>query len=166
MPEEVDWVEKRTGSPESCFALALALKGFQKMARFPSPDEIPEVVIDHVRRCLELPEDAGRTMAPPASAKAHRKLVRQRQGVTHDVLGCRFGVDRSTVTRAIHQIRPLLAERGCSITAGRRLRTLADVVSHLGSSGQEAILDATGIRVRRPAAGAPERDRFISGKAG
>jgi hypothetical protein len=29
----------------------------QKMARFPSPDEIPDVVIDHVRRCLELAED-------------------------------------------------------------------------------------------------------------
>ncbi|MEU4233663.1 hypothetical protein AB0F17_56065 [Nonomuraea sp. NPDC026600] len=40
-PEEVDWAEKRTGSPESSFALLLALKCFQKMARFPSPDEIP-----------------------------------------------------------------------------------------------------------------------------
>lgn len=49
-PEEMDWAEKRTGSPESCFALVLALKCFQKMARFPSTDEIPEVVIDHVRR--------------------------------------------------------------------------------------------------------------------
>ncbi|MFD8564725.1 helix-turn-helix domain-containing protein [Streptosporangium canum] len=80
-----------------------------------------------------------------------------RHGVTHDVPGCRFGVDRSTATRAIHRIRPLPAERGCGITAGRRLRTPADVVSHLESSGQEAILDATGIRGRRPAAGAPER---------
>ncbi|WP_326823065.1 transposase family protein [Streptosporangium sp. NBC_01756] len=92
-------------------------------------------------------------------------LVHPRHGVMHDVLGCRFGVDRSTVTRAIHQIRPLLVERGCSITAGRRLRTLADVIAHLGSSSQEAILDATEIRGRRPAAGAPERDRFISGKS-
>lgn len=56
-PEEVVWAEQRTGSPESCFALVLALKCFQKMARFPSPDEIPHVVIDHVRRCLELAED-------------------------------------------------------------------------------------------------------------
>ncbi|GAA5772667.1 hypothetical protein Aros01_09224 [Streptosporangium roseum] len=92
-------------------------------------------------------------------------LVHLRHGVTQDVLGCWFGVDRSTITRAIHQIRPLLADRGCSITTGRRLRTLADVIAYLGDSGQEAILDATEIRVRRPAAGTPERDRFVSGKS-
>ncbi|MGP3957453.1 DUF4158 domain-containing protein [Nonomuraea sp. 3N208] len=56
-PEEVVRAEERTGSPGSCFALVLALKCFQKMARFPSPDEISDVVVDHVRRCLELPED-------------------------------------------------------------------------------------------------------------
>lgn len=83
-PEEVAWAERRTGSPESCFALVLALKCFQKMARFPSPDEIPEVVIDHVRRCLELAEDVWPDHGSSPSAKAHRKLVRQRQGVKYD----------------------------------------------------------------------------------
>ncbi|MCX5554583.1 hypothetical protein [Streptomyces sp. NBC_00038] len=29
---------------------------------------------------------------------------------THDVLVCWFGVDRSTITRAIGELRPLLAE--------------------------------------------------------
>ncbi|MFI6739895.1 DUF4158 domain-containing protein [Nonomuraea sp. NPDC050451] len=83
-PEEVDWAEQRTGSPESCFALVLALKCFQKMARFPSWDEIPEVVIDHVRRCLELAEDVWPGHGSSGSAKAHRKLVRQRQDVKYD----------------------------------------------------------------------------------
>ncbi|MBB5136959.1 hypothetical protein HNP84_006711 [Thermocatellispora tengchongensis] len=83
-PEEVAWAEQRTGSPESCFALVLALKCFQKMARFPSPDEIPEVVIDHVRRCLDLAEDVWPGHGSSPSAKAHRKLVRQRQGVKYD----------------------------------------------------------------------------------
>ncbi|MEU1387341.1 MULTISPECIES: DUF4158 domain-containing protein [unclassified Nonomuraea] len=68
------------GQRQSCFALVLALKCFQKMARFPSPDEIPEVVIDHVRRCLELAEDIWPDHGSSRSAKAHRKLVRQRQG--------------------------------------------------------------------------------------
>ncbi|MFJ1797178.1 helix-turn-helix domain-containing protein [Kitasatospora griseola] len=40
-------------------------------------------------------------------------LVHLRHGVTHDVLACWFDVDRSTITRAIGQIRPLPAERGC-----------------------------------------------------
>ncbi|MEU7458503.1 DDE transposase family protein [Streptosporangium roseum] len=33
-------------------------------------------------------------------------LVHPRHGVTHDVPGCRSGVDRSTITRAVHQVRP------------------------------------------------------------
>ncbi|MEV4442813.1 transposase family protein [Streptomyces sp. NPDC049577] len=86
-----------------------------------------------------------------------------RHGTTHDVLACWLGVDRSTITRAIGEVRPLLAERGCTVAPG--LRTLADVVEHLGSSGRRAILDATEIRVRRPAQGTAGRDRFTSGKS-
>ncbi|MER5738916.1 transposase family protein [Streptomyces sp. NPDC002262] len=91
-------------------------------------------------------------------------LVHLRHGVTHDVLACWFAVDRSTITRAIGEIRPLLAERGCTISPGVRLRTLAEVIDHLGASGQTGIIDGTEIRVRRPAAGRKDRDTFISGK--
>src|SRR3954447_6236828 len=63
-------------------------------------------------------------------------LVHLRHGVTHDVLACWLGVSRSTITRAVGEVRPLLAERGCTVEGGLRLRTLADVVAHLGASGQ------------------------------
>ncbi len=92
-------------------------------------------------------------------------LVHLRHGVTHDVLACWFGVSRSTVTRAVGEVRPLLAERGCTVEGGVRLRTLADVVAHLGASGQLGLLDATEVRVRRPAAHKAGRQRFVSGKA-
>nr|WP_272264124.1 transposase [Streptomyces xanthophaeus] len=65
-------------------------------------------------------------------------LVHLRHGATHDVLGCWFGVDRSTITRAIGEVRPLLAARACTV--------------------------ATGIRVRRPAVGRKDREKVISGK--
>ncbi|MFE5142375.1 transposase family protein [Streptomyces fagopyri] len=91
-------------------------------------------------------------------------LVHLRHGATHDVLACWFGVDRSTITRAIGEVRPLLAERGCSVTPGVRLRTLAQVVDHLGTTGKTGIIDGTEIRVRRLAAGRKDRDKFISGK--
>jgi DDE superfamily endonuclease len=92
-------------------------------------------------------------------------LVHLRHGVTHDVLGAWFDVDRSTISRAISEIRPLLAERGCRVAEGVRLRTLADVIAYLGATGQSALMDATEVRVRRPAAGKPGRKRFISGKS-
>ncbi|MFF2225426.1 transposase family protein [Streptomyces globisporus] len=91
-------------------------------------------------------------------------LVHLRHGVTHDVLACWFGVDRSTITRAVGEVRPLLAERGCTVSPDVRLRTLADVVDHLGASGTTGIIEGTEIRVRRPAAGRKDRDKFISGK--
>ncbi|WP_227870052.1 transposase [Streptomyces otsuchiensis] len=92
-------------------------------------------------------------------------LVHLRHATTHDVLACWFGVDRSTITRSVSEVRPLLAERGCTVSPGVRLRTLAEVVDHLGASGKTGIVDGTEIRVRRPAAGRKDRDTFISGKS-
>ncbi|MCX4571295.1 transposase [Streptomyces viridodiastaticus] len=92
-------------------------------------------------------------------------LVHLRHTVTHDVLAGWFGVDRSTITRAIAEVRPLLAERGCTVSSGVRLRTLAEVIDHLGADGRTGIIDGTEIRVRRPAAGRKDRDRFTSGKS-
>ncbi|MFJ8469993.1 helix-turn-helix domain-containing protein [Streptomyces swartbergensis] len=48
-------------------------------------------------------------------------LVHLRHGATHDVLACWFGVDRSTITRASSEVRPLLAERGCTVISNERL---------------------------------------------
>ncbi|MFI1576173.1 hypothetical protein ACH4VQ_35850 [Streptomyces anulatus] len=57
------------------------------------------------------------------------------------MLACWFGVDRSTITRAIGETRPLLAERVCTISPCVRLRTLAEFIDHLGASGQTGIID-------------------------
>ncbi|MFD2009531.1 transposase [Streptomyces narbonensis] len=141
-----------------------------------SPDVSAELVADlgplwHERHQAKL-ASRPRKWAVGAGAK-HRlvfvdrllaTLVHLRHGVTHDVLACWFDVDRSTITRAIGEVRPLLAERGCMISPGVRLRTLAEVIDHLGASGQTGIIDGTELRVRRPAAGRKDRDRFISGK--
>lgn len=91
-------------------------------------------------------------------------LVHLRHSATHDVLACWFSVDRSTITRAIGEVRPLLAERGSTVSLDVRLRTLAEVVEYLGTSGTTGIIDGTEIRVRRPAVGRKDRDRFISDK--
>jgi Domain of unknown function (DUF4158) len=55
--EEITWAGEVTNSDESLLGLVLALKCFQRMGRFPRDEEIPELVVDHVRRGLGL--DAG-----------------------------------------------------------------------------------------------------------
>ncbi|MFJ3229337.1 transposase family protein [Streptomyces sp. NPDC086783] len=46
-----------------------------------------------------------------------------------------------------------------------RLRTLAEVVDHLGRCGKTGIIDGPEIHVRRPAAGRNDPDKFISDKS-
>ncbi|MFB7293208.1 transposase family protein [Actinacidiphila glaucinigra] len=93
-------------------------------------------------------------------------LIHLRHDLPHSVLGLLFGVDRSTVTRAIGEIRALLADRGCTVPdrAGLRLRTLTDVFAYAQAENVELRLDATEIQVRRPQAGRGGRRAFVSGK--
>ena len=46
--EEIGWAQERTAGQESLFALVLALKCFQKMARFCPLEEIPEAKLAEV----------------------------------------------------------------------------------------------------------------------
>jgi DDE superfamily endonuclease/Helix-turn-helix of DDE superfamily endonuclease len=93
-------------------------------------------------------------------------LIHLRHDLPHSVLGLLFGVDRSTITRAIGEIRILLAERGCAVPdrPGLRLRTMADVFAYAQAEGIELRLDATEIQVRRPVASRGGRRAFVSGK--
>lgn len=93
-------------------------------------------------------------------------LIHLRHDLSHAVLGLLFGVHRSTITRAIAEIRPLLAERGCAVPdrPDLRLRTLTDVFAYAQAEGIELRLHATEIQVRRPPAGRGGRRAFVSGK--
>ncbi|GAA3488327.1 hypothetical protein GCM10018987_24100 [Streptomyces cremeus] len=93
-------------------------------------------------------------------------LIHLRHDLPHSVLSLLFGVDRSTLTRAIAEIRALLAERGCAVPGrpGLRLRTLTDVCAYARAEGAELRLDATGIQVRRPPANRGGHRAFVSGK--
>jgi Helix-turn-helix of DDE superfamily endonuclease len=57
-------------------------------------------------------------------------LVVLRFQLPHAALAVFYGVHRSTITRAVGETRPLLAQRGFAVPGqpGLRLRTLADVV--------------------------------------
>jgi hypothetical protein len=93
-------------------------------------------------------------------------LVILRFQLPHAALAVLYGVDRCTITRAVHEIRPLLAARGFAVP-GRpdvRLRTLADVFAYAAAEGVELRLDGTEVRVRRPRASKPGRRAFVSGK--
>jgi hypothetical protein len=93
-------------------------------------------------------------------------LVYLRFQLPHAALAELYRVHRSTVTRAIGEVRPLLAARGFAVPGepGIRLRTLADVFAYASARGVTLRIDGTEVQVRRPQAGKPGRRAFVSGK--
>jgi len=101
----------------------------------------------------------------PFTDRVIATLVILRFQLPHAALAVFYQVDRSTITRAVHEIRPLLAARGFAVPGqpGLRLATLADVFACAASQGVRLRIDGTEVQVRRPRAGRPGRRAFVSG---
>jgi DDE superfamily endonuclease/Helix-turn-helix of DDE superfamily endonuclease len=92
-------------------------------------------------------------------------LVILRLQLPHQALAVLYGVDRATITRAVHEVRALLAARGFAVAdaPGVRLHTLADVFAYAAANGVQLRIDGTETQVRRPRANRPGRRAFVSG---
>ncbi|MGW1617079.1 DUF4158 domain-containing protein [Streptomyces sp. NPDC002285] len=78
-PDEVEivWAAKRTrGRPESLLTLLVLLKSCARLGYFPGLDEVPVVVIAHVRAAAGSPEDAV-PGAEERTAKRYRSWIRE-----------------------------------------------------------------------------------------
>jgi hypothetical protein len=111
-------------------------------------------------------EGAGPGRELPFADRVIVTLVVLRFQLPHAAVALFYGVDRSTITRAVGEVRPLLAARGFAVPGerGLRLRTLADVFAYAASQGVHLRIDGTEVQVRRPAANRPGRRAFVSGK--
>jgi hypothetical protein len=109
-------------------------------------------------------EGAGRRQELVFTDRVLVTLAVLRLQVPHAALAAMYQVSRSTVTRAVRDIRPLLARRGYATPAGVRLHTLADVFAYAAAHGIRLRADGSEIQVRRPRAGRPGRRAFVSGK--
>jgi hypothetical protein len=87
-----------------------------------------------------------------------------RLAIPHAALAVMYRVSRPTISRAVAEVRPLLAGRGYATPAGPRLHTLADVFAYAAARGVKLRIDGSDIQVRRPKAGRPGRRAFVSGK--
>jgi Domain of unknown function (DUF4158) len=74
--DDVAWARAHSRTDEHLLALVLSLRCFGRLGYFPSGEDVPDAVVDHVRRCLER-EDAT-AVCGAATAKLHRTLVRER----------------------------------------------------------------------------------------
>jgi hypothetical protein len=111
-------------------------------------------------------EGAGPDHELPFTDRVIATLVILRFQLPHAALAVFYGVHRSTITRAVGEIRPLLAQRGFAVPGKPelRLRTLADVFAYAAAEGVKLRVDGTEVQVRRPKANRPGRRAFVSGK--
>jgi hypothetical protein len=109
-------------------------------------------------------EGAGRRHELVFTDRVLVTLAVLRLQIPHAALAVMFEAGRSTVTRAVREVRPLLAGRGHATAQGRRLSALADVFAYAAACGITLRIDGSEIQVRRPPARRPGRRAFVSGK--
>ncbi|GDY58453.1 hypothetical protein SVIO_090760 [Streptomyces violaceusniger] len=104
--EEAAWAAERMDSDGHQLALLPALKSYQRMGRFPKPDEYPEMVVDFVRRAVELSEGTMPLWATGRTAERQRTDVRRRVGATYDQAEARRLAEGSIRKEAAAKNRP------------------------------------------------------------
>ena len=104
--EELEWAADATDSDEHLLALLLMLKSYRRMGCFPALEDVPEMVVDFVRRAVELPEGTLPVYRAERTAKHHRGLVRKRVGVMYDQAKARGIVEQSIRKEAEAKNRP------------------------------------------------------------
>ncbi|WP_406356922.1 Tn3 family transposase [Streptomyces sp. NBC_01635] len=150
--EERAWAEEVTDSDDHQLALLLALKSYQRLGCFPKQDDVPEQVVEFVRRVMELPESTLPVYASGRTAERHRSWVRERCGVRYDGPAARALAEETMRIEAASKNNPAdlinialekLVEAGLEIP---RFSTLDAMASTVRGEVNEEIL--AGIRER------------------
>ncbi|MFB7078337.1 DUF4158 domain-containing protein [Streptomyces sp. NPDC056308] len=103
--DEAAWAAERMDSDGHQLALLLALMPYQRMGR-PKPDEYPEVVVDFVRRTVELPQGTLPSYATGRTAERQRTEVRQRVGTKYQQARARQIAEAAIRKEAAAKNRP------------------------------------------------------------
>lgn len=82
--DEVIWARSVARSDSHLLALVLSLKCFQRLGYFPRRGEVPDVVTEHMRRCLDLAEGTKPEVGSERTGTSQHQLVRERVGVVLD----------------------------------------------------------------------------------
>ncbi|MFI1569142.1 Tn3 family transposase [Streptomyces sp. NPDC020490] len=102
--DELEWAAGATDGDEHL--LALMLKSYQRMGCFPALEDVPEQVVEFVRRQVELPEGTLPVYRAERTAKHHRGLVRKRVGVAYDQAEARRVAETAIRKEAAAKNRP------------------------------------------------------------
>ena len=104
--DELSWLSEKTDSDDHLLAMALALKCFQRMGRFPRREEVPDAVVEFVRRAAGRPEGSRPVYRGERIERTHRALIRERAGVTNDPARARVVAEQAIRAEAAVKNNP------------------------------------------------------------
>ena len=78
---EFDWAGGAARSDDHLLALVVLLKCFQRLGYFPRLEEVPGVIVAHVRSCLELGAEVAAGHDWERTLRHHKSLIRTRLDV-------------------------------------------------------------------------------------
>jgi TnpA family transposase len=105
-PDEADWARAATRSEEHLLALTVLLKCFERLGYFPSLEDVPTAVVEHLRGQLGLGDALQVGHESQRTLRHHKGLVRERLGVTADAMRAREVAERAIRTAAAVKDNP------------------------------------------------------------
>ena len=78
---EIELANRVARGEERILAFLLMLKSFQRLGYFPAPEEVPAVIVSHLRSRLGLPEEGPQTRPAEATPVPERSLRRYREAI-------------------------------------------------------------------------------------
>lgn len=83
----------------------MSLRCFGRLGYFPRSEDVPDAVVEHVRRCLKLEDGTAAACGTP-TAKLHRTLVRERLRVVCDPQRARAVAEHAIAGAALVKNHP------------------------------------------------------------
>ncbi|PTU78906.1 hypothetical protein DBO86_11665 [Pseudomonas indoloxydans] len=80
--DEMQFARLFARKPQPRFGLLLLLKAFQRLGYFPALDEVPIVIVQHVRAAADIDIELSPTYAEPRTLYRHHQAIRERLGVS------------------------------------------------------------------------------------
>ena len=151
--EEIEWARDMTLSDPHLLALTVWLKSYQRLGYFPKLDEVPQVVVEHVREALRLPADVVAEVDATRTAKRHREFVRTRLGVKYNAAKARILAEEAIRAAAQAKDNPadlinvaldMLIRQGCELPG---YTTLDEATKTIRTQVNRGFFTATAARI-------------------
>jgi len=121
---EIEWARDKTSTDAHLLALTVWLKTYRRLGYFPKLEDVPDVIVEHIRDVLKLPADVAAEVDAARTAKRQRDLIRKQLGVKYNSAQARGFAEEAIEQAAQTKDNPadlinvaldVLVKKGCEL---------------------------------------------------